>query len=205
MSGGSQLSPVSWDPRRRDFWQRLLWSLGWFCLGTSSPSPSLQRLFFSGVLLSHRTSAMPLRCEVDSLESLALSRVEDVVTKVEKLLCICRGLWIILSFVYFYVFKVDHYSTLGSLWIIASRWQRLLLSGLEPILASAWVARLPLRWRLLKMKTLPQVLGCADRLGRLLLSSTPSIFHNQIATATLGALSSLICKKSSKAQSRWVS
>ena len=71
---------------------------GRFCSGSVlsgdffSFSFSTKTVFFSGVVLSQRTSAMPLRCEVDSLESLALSRVGDVVTKVGKLLCICRCL-----------------------------------------------------------------------------------------------------------------
>ena len=70
---------------------------GWFCSGVVLSRDFLSFSFspktvFSGVVLSQRTSAMPLRCEVDSLESLALSRVGDVVTKVGKLICICRCL-----------------------------------------------------------------------------------------------------------------
>ena len=49
-----------------------------------------------------------------------------------------------------------------------------------------------------------QVLACVDRLGHLLLGSTPCIFHPHIASATLAALSALIGDKSSKTQSRWV-
>ena len=48
-----------------------------------------------------------------------------------------------------------------------------------------------------------QVLACADRLGHLLLASTPCLFHPHIASATLAALSALIGDKSSKTQSRW--
>ena len=54
-----------------------------------------------------------------------------------------------------------------------------------------------------QLSLLKQVVACVDRLGHLLLASTPCIFHTHIASATLAALSALISEKSGKPHSRW--
>ena len=102
------------------------------------------------------------------------------------------------------------YLLVGSFSVLcSSRLQRPRVSGLQQVRASAWVASLLLRCSIkldltmLASFLLRQVLACVDRLGHLLLASTPCIFHHEIASATLVALSSLICTKSSNSPSRW--
>ena len=82
---------------------------------------------------------MPLRCDVASLESLALSRVGQVVTKVDpsvtSILAILRRLALGVNlFVLFISF------------ITGPRWFYLLENGLGQARVSAWVDRLHLRW-----------------------------------------------------------
>ena len=50
---------------------------------------------------------------------------------------------------------------------------------------------------------LHQVLACADRLGHLLLASTPCVFHHEIAAAALVAISNIVSETSRKSNSRW--
>ena len=102
------------------------------------------------------------------------------------------------------------YLLVGSFSVLcSSRLQRPRVIGLQQVRASALVASLLLRCSIrldltmLASFLLRQVLACADRLGHLLLASTPCIFHHEIASATLVALSALICKKSGNSPSRW--
>ena len=161
---------------------------------------------------------MPLRCLVPSLESLALSRVGQVVTKVNAIdIDTYEYLGVLLgTHVYFWV----SVCRLGDLWFLP-------LGSFSVLCAPGQVAKaareragasegLSLGGQPAPQVRLAQpgsdidgpplhlqVLACVDRLGHLLLGSTPCIFHPHIASATLAALSALIGDKSSKTQSRW--
>ena len=158
---------------------------------------------------------MPLRCQVASLESLALSRVGQVVTKVKRNRYLY--LWVLLGTHVYFLVSVCR---LGDLWFLP-------LGSFSVLCALGQVAKAASEWagasEGLSLGGQPapqvrlaqpgsdidgpplhlQVLACVDRLGHLLLGSTPCIFHPHIASATLAALSALIGDKSSKTQSRW--
>ena len=79
---------------------------------------------------------MPLRCDVASLESLALSRVGQVVTKVDPFVI---SIFAILR-------RFGFGFKLISPFITGLRWLYLLENGQGQAQVSAWVDRLLLRW-----------------------------------------------------------